>query len=286
MSLLFSKLKMAAILGTAGSIMIAAAVACGAKEEAATQSTMPTDLARSDAGTEPAPPGSFGTSDASASASDANCQSLNIGILGIPGENDSSNFQVWLAGAGTSTTRVLEGTSDRITSAVLAPFDVVVVDRLRHDLDAAEAQAFETWLSSGKGAMTMTGYLNAPEVDHRANPLLARLGLEYVSPWFNGPVTSFVAHPTTEGLNEITFLGGYAIDDIGGASAKRTVIASTNNGDVGYAVELAEGRAFVWGDEWIEFDSEWTELPEVQRFWVNIFGWLAPNRCRLAPKPR
>lgn len=43
-----------------------------------------------------------------------------------------------------------------------------------------------------------------------------------------------------------------------------------------------QGRVFVWGDEWIEFDSEWSNLPEIQQLWVNIFAWLGPqNSCQL-----
>jgi len=40
----------------------------------------------------------------------------------------------------------------------------------------------------------------------------------------------------------------------------------------------------VWGDEWIEFDSEWTTLPRIKQFWVNIFAWVAPRGCALQPQ--
>lgn len=133
----------------------------------------------------------------------------------------------------------------------------------------------------------MTGYLNVPEIDLRANPLLAKVGLEYVTPRFDGPVTTFLPHPITQGLTEITFLGGYAIQEVAGTNATRTVVATASpSRSVGVAAELGQGRAFAWGDEWIQFDSEWTTLPEVQQLWVQIFAWLAPNRCRLAPQPR
>ena len=57
------------------------------------------------------------------------CTTLNIGILGNPGQNASSNFQAWLVAAGTSVTRIeTQSTDPPITAATLAPFDVVILD--------------------------------------------------------------------------------------------------------------------------------------------------------------
>lgn len=264
----------------AGLAALVAAAACGSKEDASDPKG-----AGPDAGDTNAPP-SFGTNDAGGEddASPGKCQTLNIGIFGVPGENDSANFQQWLANAGTTTMRVQTNANDVVTADVLAPFDVVILDHLRHEHSGAEAEVFKTWLSSGKGAMSMTGYLDQEEIDFLANPLLHTVGLEYANPWLNGPVTTFVPHPINQGITDMTFLGGYAVNEVDGSTATRTAIASINQTKVGYTAELGQGRAFVWGDEWIEFDTEWTELPQVQQFWVNIFSWLAPNRCKLTPK--
>lgn len=260
--------------------MLALAAACGSKD-----ASDPNGAGSPDGGGTNAPP-SFGTDDGGTGddAGPTKCESLNIGILGIPGENASSDFQTWLKNAGTTTTRVQTNPNDVLTADVLAPFDVVVLDHLKHTHTQAEAQAFKTWLSSGKGAMSMTGYLDLEEVDFLANPLLATVGLEYAKPWIEDAGPTFVPHPTTQGITQMTFLGGYVIKEIDGSTATRTPIASTQQGTVGEVAELGQGRAFVWGDEWIEFDSEWSKLPEVQQFWVNIFAWLAPNRCKLQPK--
>ncbi|HSQ67917.1 MAG TPA: hypothetical protein VLM85_32125, partial [Polyangiaceae bacterium] len=43
-------------------------------------------------------------------------------------------------------------------------------------------------------------------------------------------------------------------------------------------------RDFVWGDEWIEFDSQWSTLPEIKQLWVNVFAWVAPQGCPLQPQ--
>ena len=45
------------------------------------------------------------------------------------------------------------------------------------------------------------------------------------------------------------------------------------------ALESGDGRVFVWGDEWIEYDTEWASMPTVARLWANLFGWLVPRRC-------
>jgi hypothetical protein len=47
---------------------------------------------------------------------------------------------------------------------------------------------------------------------------------------------------------------------------------------------MGSGHAFVWGDEWIEFDSEWAALPEIPELWVQAFAWIAPmTACALNP---
>jgi hypothetical protein len=49
---------------------------------------------------------------------------------------------------------------------------------------------------------------------------------------------------------------------------------------VGVALERGDGRAFIWGDEWIEYDSEWTTMPMIAQLWANMFAWVGPmDRC-------
>jgi hypothetical protein len=135
----------------------------------------------------------------------------------------------------------------------------------------------------------MSGYDNNTTDDWHANSLLAPLGAAYSGPLLNGPVTSFATHPITAGLTSVTFNGGYGISDLGGSASTRTAVAFLADGSggtvtAGYAIVSGAGHAFVWGDEWIEFDSEWSTLPEIKQFWVQIFGWVAPtNKCALTP---
>jgi hypothetical protein len=102
-----------------------------------------------------------------------------------------------------------------------------------------------------------------------------------------GPASSFAMHPITQGLTSVTFTGGYPVSDLGTSPSTRDAIAflpGTPAKSVAFAVRMGSGHAFVWGDEWIEFDSEWAALPEIPKLWVQAFAWLAPmTTCALNP---
>jgi hypothetical protein len=223
--------------------------------------------------------------DGGAGGDAAACTHLNIGIFGNPGANASSNFQQWLIASGTSVQRVQTTPGEPLTAAVLAPFDVVILDWLTRDYDATEAATLATWVTAGGGIATMTGYDNVIADDWHANSLLAPFQVAYTGPLLNGPVTSFAAHPITAGLTSVTFAGGYEVKDLGGPGSSRTAIAFLpGNVTAGFAVQKGAGHAFVWGDEWIEFDSEWSTLPEIKQLWVQVFAWISPaNKCGLTP---
>jgi hypothetical protein len=214
----------------------------------------------------------------------AACTMLNIGILGNPGSNPSSNFQQWLISAGTSVQRIQTTTTDTLTLAELQMFDVVVLDQLTRMYTADEAATFQGWVSAGGGVASMTGYNNTA-TDFYANTLLAPLEVAYAGPLLSGPVTMFDTHPITVGLTSVTFDGGYAVSDLGGTNSTRTPLATIPpSSTVAYAIQMGSGRAFVWGDEWIEYDSEWGSMPEIKQLWVNVFGWISPmNKCQLMP---
>ncbi len=211
------------------------------------------------------------------------CTTLNIGILGNPGANPSSNFQQWLVSAGTSVTRIETNATDPpLTASRLAPFDVIILDWLARDYAPSEATVLQNRITAGGGLISMSGY-DGTTTDFRANVLLAPLSVAYSGGLLNGPVTNFATHPITTGLTSVTFAGGYAVSDLGGSGSTRTPIAFLSS-PVSYAVEMGSGRAFVWGDEWIEFDSQWSTLPQIKQLWVNVFKWIAPQGCALQPQ--
>ncbi|APR77175.1 Hypothetical protein A7982_02522 [Minicystis rosea] len=213
------------------------------------------------------------------------CKHLNIGILGNPGANASANFQQWLELSGTSVKRIHTSPDETLTAATLQPFDVVILDWLTRDYTAAEAAVLGAFVSAGGGVASMSGYNDNTSNDWRANSLLEPLQVAYSGSLLNGPATSFATHPITAGLTSVTFAGGYPVADLGGSGSTRTPIAFLP-GDVtvGYAIEMGQGHGFVWGDEWIEFDSEWSTLPEIKQLWVQVFAWISPkNTCALKP---
>lgn len=216
------------------------------------------------------------------------CKHLNIGIFGNPGANASSNFQTWLEMSGTSVQRIQTTPTEPLTAATVQPFDVIILDWLTRDYTAAEADVLAAFVSKGGGVASMTGYDNNTTDDWHANSLLAPLQVAYSGPLLNQDVTSFATHPITAGLTSVTFAGGYAVSDLGGTASTRTPIAflpgSNGNVTVGFAIQAGAGHAFVWGDEWIEFDSEWSTLPQIKQLWVQVFAWISPsNSCALMP---
>jgi len=213
------------------------------------------------------------------------CSQLNIGILGNPGSNSSSNFQMWLEGRGTNVQRIQTTPDVPLTADALHPFDVVVIDLPPREYTADEATIFGAWVKAGGGVASMSGYHDDTSQDWRANSLFSQIGVAYSGDRIWGPVTQFAAHPITAGLTSVTFTGGYPVADLGGAGVRTPIAFIPSNGNqvaVAYAVEVGSGRAFVWGDEWIEFDSEWSSQPQIPKLWLQVFSWIAPaNRCTL-----
>jgi len=216
---------------------------------------------------------------------DGICDCLSIGIIGSPGTNPSANFQAWLEAKGTTVERTHKTATETFDLAFLNKYDVVILDWLPREYTAAEADALRQWVEAGGGFMSMTGYNGTPTPDFYPNSLLAPFGLAYQPGLLNGPVTTFATHPVTVGLTSVTFAGGYLVKDSGSTGGTSTVIGSLSAGPVAFAHERGKGRGVVWGDEWIEFDSEWQTLPEIQQLWVNIFSWIGPQDSCQVPKP-
>lgn len=214
------------------------------------------------------------------------CSEVEVGLFGNPGAYDSSNFERWLKRSGAIVKRVQTTPDEPLTAAALEPFDVVVLDWLTRDYTASEAATFAAWVADGGSVMAMSGYDNITTDDWHANSLLAPLEVAYSGPLLNGPVTDLAAHPITAGLTSVVFKGGYAISDLGGDASARTPIAflpvDGDNVAVGYDIQMGAGRAFIWGDEWIEFTSTGAMFPP--RLWVQVFAWLSPPKtCPLVP---
>lgn len=218
---------------------------------------------------------------------DGVCDCLRIATLGVPGRwGDGDVFTAWLN--SRSNDGAVDLADAALSAEVLSPYHVIVAQDLSdaHAYTAEEVQALQAWVKAGGGFMTLIGYAD-PDVLDNVNTLLAPFGLSYgpdqALPRRGGqtvPVTEWVAHPVTEGVTQIGVDNGYVVQ--GGL-----VIAAEQGAQMLSAVESELGHVLVWGDEWITYDSEWTEHPEyqVELFWVNAMKWLTPATDCQVPIP-
>ncbi len=210
---------------------------------------------------------------------DGICDCLGVLILGAPGSNTASAFEAWLKAKGTTTKRRLDSAGGPLVAADLTGVDVVILDRLSRDYDAAEVLALHNWVKAGGGLIAMTGYDHSGADATRPNKILEALGAKYdttIRP--SAPITDWdLTHPIGKDMSSVTFAGGYAVTPVAGF--KTAVVARSSGNPVAVAVDVSMGRVFAWGDEWIEYDSEWSTLPTVPKLWANIFGWVVQRRC-------
>ena len=214
---------------------------------------------------------------------DGICDCLNIALFGNKGANPSAEFEVWLEAQGTKVDRIqIDNTP--LTQQIVDKYDIIILDRLIRTYTADEAKVMQGWVGDGGGLMAMTGYSGAPPDVLNPNSIIAPMGLSYNNSKgiISGPVTQWNPHPVSEGITSVTFLGGFYIDSKDDGVGQNTVVGTLPAGPVAVAQVRADGKLFIWGDEWIEFDSEWKNIPQIKQLWVNILGWLSPAKfCSL-----
>ncbi|HXK20597.1 MAG TPA: hypothetical protein VNG33_22455, partial [Polyangiaceae bacterium] len=228
------------------------------------------------------------------------CDCLNIATIGDigPWSNGGNIFKTWLDARSPIGAKPLA--DDEITADSLQKMQIVVVlhvattevsnkgvtSRAHHAFSDAEAGAFEAWVRAGGGVMTTIGYTNdeAAEVVN-VNKLLSNLGMGYSTSklGLSGNVQDWTAHPVTDGITNIFTDNGVDPDGPSGMTIAH------GGSDVALQVaQLDSGRAAVWGDEWITYDSEWADVKgqQVEHFWLNLLKWLSPpGQCQVAIPP-
>lgn len=211
---------------------------------------------------------------------DGFCDCIKIMILGNPGNAPNAKFENWLKGKGTSVVRMIN--PDPLTVDVLAPYDIVLIDQIVREYSAAEAKAVQDWVEAGGGLLAMNGYVaNADQGAKRPNSLVAPMGVEFVPKLVNGPVKTFVAHPVTEDLSSVTFEGGHLVKETMGTN---TFVASIGNDAVAVVAERGDGRIYLWGDEWVQYDMVWNGNPMIEKFWANAIAWVGPKTFCVLPQ--
>jgi hypothetical protein len=223
---------------------------------------------------------------------DGICDCLRIATLGEPGQWGVGDvFATWLD--ERSDNGAVSLGSEVLTKALLDEYQVIVaenVSTLGRTYAPEEVAALDAWVRAGGGFMTLSGY-GDPSERTNANTLLTPFGISYLeqqilqkSGGSTVPVTGWQAHPVSMGVTRIGVDNGYPVSGGG------TLVASEQGFDMLRAVEIDAGHVLVWGDEWITYDSEWTEHPDyqVEHFWLNAIKWLTPAKeCQVpVPEPK
>jgi len=219
---------------------------------------------------------------------DGICDCLLVATLGVPGTwGQGDVFATWLSARSNNGAANL---ADQIlTPQLLAKYQVIVAQDVHknHVYAADEILALQNWVKAGGGLMTLIGY-SPPGDTTNVNLLLAPFAMNYGSKQIlrgNGmtvPISEWTAHPIDQGVTAIGMQDGYEVQGTG------TVIARSGGLNVGVAQDVLPGHVFSWADEWITYNSEWTQHPDyqVQLLWVNAIKWLtAANICQVPIPP-
>ncbi|MEB2310450.1 MAG: hypothetical protein OZ921_12030 [Sorangiineae bacterium] len=222
---------------------------------------------------------------------DGVCDCLLIATLGVPGTwGQGDVFATWLD--SRSDVGAVSLNAQLLTRELLEKYDVVVAEdlsKMGRGYSPAEVQALADWVRAGGGLMTLIGYADPSEIAN-ANLLLGAYGMSYGSQQILAkpdststvPITQWVAHPVTDGITRIGVDNGYPVN--GG-----TTLATEQGWNVLAVSELSKGHVLMWGDEWITYNSEWSEHPDyqVERFWLNAIKWLTrESRCQVPIPPK
>ncbi|HVY30284.1 MAG TPA: hypothetical protein VHB79_27190 [Polyangiaceae bacterium] len=232
---------------------------------------------------------------------DGVCDCLNIATIGHigPWSNGGDIFASWLN--ARSPIGAVALADDEITAESLKKFQIVVVLHVattavenngvtapaHHVFSDAETTAFDAWVRGGGGVMTTIGYTGDEHGEVvNVNLLLAKLGMGYSTTNLDltGNVQDWIAHPVTEGISNIYTDNGVEPDGPSGMT-----IAHGGDKVALQVAQVGEGRAAVWGDEWITYDSEWSDVKgqQVEHFWLNLLKWLSPpTQCQVPIPPR
>ena len=220
---------------------------------------------------------------------DGVCDCLLIATLGVKGTWGKGDvFAAWLtARSDTGATDLADQT---LTPELLAKYEVIVAQDVHknHDYSDAEASALSDWINKGGGFMTLIGYSDSGEA-HNVNRLLAPFGMSYTDQQIlpktgsvTIPISMWTPHPIDMGVTEVGVDNGYPVQGMG------TTIATGGGFDVAKVQEVGKGHVFLWGDEWITYNSEWNDHPDyqVQQMWLNTIKWLTvAGRCQVTIPP-
>lgn len=237
---------------------------------------------------------------------DGMCDCLRAGVLGYPGSHPQGQLQGLMHGRAVPTA-ILSG--KELTAVLLSELDVVIVQDVQdgqatgtvgqegngigigRPYSEAEVEALRAWVAAGGGVMALSGYTAKGAEVTNANRLLAPFGMSYGTQIVLNagadpsslPVTHWESsHPLADGIIRVGVATGNPVS--GG-----TLVAwepTPGAYDIGRAAEWGRGHVFVWADEWITYDSDWSNTKyQAKRLWLNSFKWLATSGYCKVPIP-
>jgi hypothetical protein len=205
---------------------------------------------------------------------------LRIAFVGNENPNSELLLLTWLGeSTGAPVARILIDPSE-LKAASLADYDLLILERLVRAYSTDEAGRLATWVSGGGAVFSVTGFYATTTDPANTNSMLQGLGLEYGSYLLGGDgspamTSNLAGHPIMAGITSLPFWGGFTVKPSAGADSLGTnaTLAWADSQPAGVAQERGSGRALVWGDEWIENDSQFG-TPDVRRFWEQALAWL------------
>ncbi len=197
-----------------------------------------------------------------------------LGTYGaVPGMDGQDAVVAWLNANSTGDAEYFP-TKPVVTEDYLKAFDVILIQDISKwaAFSAEESAAFEAWVRAGGGVITLNGYSADGNEMANVNGLLAFAGLSYVpsSDTANEmqrmtklgtcadcygsavPQAGWVAtHPISANMQQVGAFHGRAV--MGG-----TPVAEEFGAVLGATAEVELGRVFMFHDEWVTYNSQWT----------------------------
>jgi hypothetical protein len=212
---------------------------------------------------------------------------LAIAFLGTSGAFDEDRLLAFLTAYPAQVTRLSDAPA--LTQSTLTGVDILVLDQLSRTFDSGEAATLATWVEEGGAVLSLTGFNNTSTDAAMPDSLLADLPLGY-APSFVGLTpaisyaTTFAPSAVTAGLSAVPFWGGHAVVAQSACEGSMQDVASLEGTTVGAICVQGAGRIYLWGDEWVEYSSQWTASTDTQAFWQDAIDWLAaPALARTHP---
>lgn len=283
--------------------------------------------------------GSGGTETETECDAAGNCTCINVALVGrlgtygaTPGADGTASMATWLNdnSNGDAATILSKPT---FNEEFLSQYDVIILQALENaegagqqwQFSADELTAFETWVRAGGGVIALTGYGALPDEATPTNQLLAFSGLQYaglsgpgdtMNPgtcpdeccYCNGnsiPTTGWDPnHPISANITAVGAFYGRSIT----VPANGAIVAQAGGVVYGATVEVDMGRVFMFHDEWVTYNSQWTGADltddcrttdpnhscynrhptndyQVPQFWYNALRWVSNRECFDADDP-